>query len=189
MTAINLRTPPRPVTSPLPDVDVDIHVVKVTVSTGSPTHRTPQPARSPHLTGRGRLGDDGFAAVELVILLPAFVLVLLLVVGLGRVQQAEIQVTGAARDAARAASLTRTPAAAVGAARAGVDVALAAQDLTCSGGPDVVVDTAGFAPGGRVQVQVSCSVRLGDLGFPGLPATKNVTAGSTSPVETFRQDR
>lgn len=132
--------------------------------------------------------DEGFSTVELVLLVPAFVLVLLLVVGLGRVQQAQLQVTGAARDAARAASLTRTPAAAGDAARLGVDVALAGQDLTCSGGADVAVDTAGFGPGGQVSVQVSCAVRLGDLGFPGLPASKTVTAQATSPIETYRQD-
>lgn len=135
------------------------------------------------------LDEGGFSSIEMVLLVPAFVLVLLLVVALGRVQQAELQVTGAARDAARAASLTRTPAAAADAATDAADVALASAGLTCTGGPLVAVDTADFGPAGRVVVQVGCDVRLGDLGFPGLPATKAVTAQAISPIETYRQDR
>ncbi len=55
-------------------------------------------------TGRGR-SDHGFGTVELVLLVPAIVLAVLLVVAVGRVEQARLQVTGAARDSARAASL------------------------------------------------------------------------------------
>ena len=131
-------------------------------------------------------GEDGFSTVEMVLLVPVFVLLLLLIVGLGRVEQARIQVTGAARDAARAASLTRTPAQAGDAARATAGAALDGQQVTCAAGPDVAVDVAAMAPGGHVQVTITCRARLGDLGFPGLPGTKALTATAASPIETYR---
>lgn len=131
-------------------------------------------------------GEEGFSTVEFVLLVPVFVLLLLLVVGAGRVEQARIQVTGAARDAARAASLTRTPAQAGEAARATAAAALGGQRVTCAGGPEVVVDSAAMAPGGYVEVTVTCRARLGDLGFPALPGAKALTATAASPVETYR---
>lgn len=141
-------------------------------------------------SGAGRMraaGDDsGFGSVEVVLLVPVLVLALLLVVAVGRVEQARLQVTGAARDATRAASLTRSPVAAQAAAAAAVDVALTAGTVTCSGGPTVSVDVSRFEPGGVVQVDVACAARLGDLGFPGLPATKTLTASASSPLEQYR---
>jgi Flp pilus assembly protein TadG len=133
-----------------------------------------------------RRGDDGFGTVEMVLLTPVLVLLLLLVVGVGRVEQARLQVTGAARDAARAASLSRTADAAASQAQASADVALAGQSVTCVGGPVVSVDTSQFVPGGQVVVTVTCPARLGDLGFPGLPATKTLTATAASPLEQYR---
>lgn len=136
-------------------------------------------------TGRGR-SDHGFGTVELVLLVPAIVLAVLLVVAVGRVEQARLQVTGAARDAARAASLTRSGPAAQVAAQTAVEVALSAESVTCAGGPAVSVDGARFEPGGVVDVTVTCTARLGDLGFPSLPATKTLTATAASPLEQYR---
>lgn len=135
---------------------------------------------------RRRTAEDGFSTVEVVLLMPVLVLIVLLVVGVGRVEQARLQVTGAARDAARASSLTRTPDAANVQAQAAARTALAGQSVTCVGGPAVSVDTTQFVPGGQVVVTVTCPARLGDLGFPGLPATKTLTATSASPIEQYR---
>jgi len=142
--------------------------------------------RRQHSTAGDSAGDEGFSTVELVLLAPVLVLVLLLVVGVGRVEQARLQVTGAARDAARAASLTRTPASAHIQAQASADVALAGQSVTCVGGPTVSVDVAQFTPGGQVSVTIACQTRLGDLGFPGLPGTKTLTDTAASPIERYR---
>ncbi|MGJ7442990.1 TadE/TadG family type IV pilus assembly protein [Aquipuribacter sp. MA13-6] len=134
---------------------------------------------------RGR-SDEGFGAVELVLLVPAIVLAVLLVVAVGRVEQARLQVTGAARDAARAASLTRSIPAAQVAAQTAADVALSAESVTCAGGPAISVDGSRFEPGGAVDVTVTCTTRLGDVGFPSLPATKTLTATAASPLEQYR---
>lgn len=130
--------------------------------------------------------DAGFGSVELILLVPALVLAVLLVVAVGRVEHARLQVTGAARDAARAASLTRSVPAAQTAAQTSVDVALSAESVTCTGGPSVSLDAARFEPGGVVEVTVSCTARLGDLGFPSLTASKTLTATAASPLEQYR---
>ena len=136
--------------------------------------------------GNGR--DAGFSSVEVVLLVPVLVLALLLVVGVGRVEQARLQVTGAARDAARAASLTRAAPAAQVQAQAAADVALGAESVTCLSGPVVSVDVSRFTPGGVVEVTVTCRARLGDLGFPGLPGTKTLSATAASPIEQYRSE-
>lgn len=139
------------------------------------------------LTTRGRIGGDGgFSTIEVVLLVPVFVLLLLLVVAVGRVEEARIEVTGAARDAARAASLSRTAAQAADRAQGSAAVVLSGTSVSCVGGPDIDVDTTAFTPGGAVTVQVTCPVRLGDLGLPGLPGTKSVTAQASSVIETYR---
>ncbi len=130
--------------------------------------------------------DQGFSTVEVVLLFPVFVLVLLLIVAVGRVEQARVQVEGTAREAARAASLTRTPHAAQAQARASAELALESQSITCVGGPDVSLDTTGFAPGGRVEVTIGCRTRLADLGIDVLAATKTLTATAASPIEIYR---
>ena len=137
-------------------------------------------------SGDRGFGDGGFGAVELVLLVPAIVLALLLVVAVGRVEQARLQVTGAARDAARAASLTRSATAAQDAAQTSATVALSAESVTCTGGPIVSLDVTHFEPGGLVEVTVTCAARLGDLGFPSLPTTKTLTATAASPLEQYR---
>lgn len=131
-------------------------------------------------------GDDGFTTLEVVLLAPLFVLMLLLIVILGRVQQAGAEVTGAARDGARAASLSNTPAQASSNAQQAVTAALASQALACTGGPTTTVDTSNFRPGGVVGVTVSCIVPLSDVGFTAMPGSRTMTRQGASPIETYR---
>lgn len=130
--------------------------------------------------------DGGFTSVEVVLVAPLFVMMLLLIVILGRVQQAGAQVTGAARDGARAASLSSSAGQAQSAALQAVTVALAGQAVSCDGGPSTAVDTSGFQPGGLVRVTVSCAVPLSDVGFSALPGSTTMTRSSASPIETYR---
>jgi len=57
---------------------------------------------------RARGGDEGFTAIELAIVAPALLIVFGLVLAGMRVTVSGTQVEGAARDAARAASISRT---------------------------------------------------------------------------------
>jgi TadE-like protein len=140
--------------------------------------------------GRVRHRDDGSASLEFVLLAPALLALLGLLVLAGRVALAGNAVEQAADEAARSASISRTAAAARGAAEAGARRALGEQDLRCST-VNVAVDTSGFAvPVGlpaRVGATVICIVRLSDLGLPGFPGSRTVTANAVSPLDTFRE--
>lgn len=149
--------------------------------------RTRRSLRAPRFL-RTLRHDDGFSVVEPVILAPIFIAMLLIVVAAGRVQDAAGQLTGAARDGARAASLSRTPDAARTAAEQAVAASVTVQDLRCAGGPSTSIDTGGFAPGGQVRVTVTCVVDLADVAMTGVPGAHTITRTATSPLETYRGD-
>jgi Flp pilus assembly protein TadG len=121
----------------------------------------------------------------LVLLTPLLVLIMLLAVAAGRLVQARMEVDSAARQAARAASLARDPAAAAAAATATAQQALASQHITCD--PlNVTPGLSDFTPGGQVTVQVSCTVSLAGLSMLHLPGAQTLTSSFTSPIDEFR---
>jgi Flp pilus assembly protein TadG len=129
--------------------------------------------------------DRGSATAELVLVTPFLVLLLLFAVAAGRLVQARLDVDSAAQQAARAASLARTPGAASAQATQVAQAALAGQSVTCN--PAVITpDTSDFIPGGRVSVQVSCTVRLSDLSLLHLPGSTTLTSTFTSPIDVYR---
>lgn len=161
------------------------------LSSVDPTGQARPATRGTAIAVRRRLGgagarDDGFSVVELVVVVPIFLVLLLVVIAAGRVQDTGVRITGAARDGARAASLERTPQAAEAAARQVVLANLAGQSLECAGGPITTVSTSAFAPGGRVQVTVTCTADLKDVAFRGLPGSARLSKAASSPVETYR---
>ena len=136
----------------------------------------------------GSGGQRGSATLELAILAPALLALIGFAVLAGRIVVADGAVEQAAAAAAREASLARTPTAARTAADTAAADALRQQGITCT--PlTVSVDTAGFAvPVGvpaQVSATVSCTLALGDLGVPGLPARTH-TETMTSPLDTWR---
>ena len=132
--------------------------------------------------------STGSAALELVVLTPALLALLLLVVAAGRLAAAGGQVDGAARDAARAASLQRSLAAARHAARDTAAASLADQHVTCAAMTVRVEGSFAAAPGapGAVRVDVGCTVALRDLALPGLPGQKTLAADYTAVLDTYR---
>lgn len=143
--------------------------------------------RRPARTWLGR-ADNGNAALELVILAPVLLGLLGLVIAAGRTTIAQGSVDAAARDAARQASISLTPAVAQGAAQASARAALQQDGLDCA--PVVVVDTSQFAtpPGepATVTATVSCTVSLSSLALPGLPGSARLRASFTSPLDIYR---
>jgi hypothetical protein len=112
---------------------------------------------------------------------------LLFAVAAGRLVQGRLEVDSAAEQAARAASLARTPAAASAQATSVAQDTLAGQSLTCN--PAVITpDIGDFTPGGEVTVTVSCTVRLSGLGLLDLPGAETITSTFTSPVDVYRSD-
>lgn len=129
--------------------------------------------------------EDGTAAVELVFVAPILLVVLLLVVGLGRMAYARQQVEGVAADAARAASLERNTALSAAAGRDMARASLGRAGLSCQA-LDVDVDISDYRPGGSVNVRVRCTASLGDVALSGLPGQRVFTADASVPIENWR---
>lgn len=133
----------------------------------------------------------GNAALELIILAPALLLLAGLVIAAGRTSLAQNSVFAAARDAARQASISRTPQQAMAQARSGALNELAAQGLKCDPAsvslPGIESKFA-ILPGlpATITVTVSCRVNLADLLMPGLPGSKVLTASFSSPLDLYR---
>ena len=132
-----------------------------------------------------RRDEGGMAVLELVLLVPVFLLMVYVVVGLGRLGLARQNLDAAARDAARAGSLARTAADAQAAAQLAATNALGAHDIACAD-LAVAVDTAAFRPGGWVRVEVSCRLAMADVVGMWAPGTKVMSARGQSVVDTFR---
>jgi Flp pilus assembly protein TadG len=141
-----------------------------------------QPAR--------RERDAGNAALELVILAPIVVLLISFVIAAGRTSIAQGSVQAAARDAARQASISRTPAAAQSSGQISAGLELAQEGLDCISAPVVRVNVGGFnTPVGQpatVTATVQCRVSLSNLVLPGVPGTKLLRARFTSPLDPYR---
>ncbi|MBO0833018.1 MAG: pilus assembly protein [Actinobacteria bacterium] len=138
---------------------------------------------------RPRHADRGSAALELVVLAPILLGLLGLVIAAGRTAVAEGSVAAAARDAARQASISLSPAAAQANGQASAEAALRQDGIHCH--PVVVIDTSQFTsvPVGQpasVTAAVSCTVPLANLALPGLPGTARLRASFTSPLDIYR---
>jgi Flp pilus assembly protein TadG len=138
--------------------------------------------------------DAGSSTVELVLATPVLVLFMLFMVFAGRVVVAMGEVDAAARDAARAASLSRSAQAAeLAAQRAAAADLFNTRLITCER-IAVDVDTTGFQPrqtadgatAGVVAVNVRCQIRTSDLSSLGLRGAQLVERRATAPVDAFR---
>lgn len=131
----------------------------------------------------GRDSDKGSIAVELVILTPLLLVLLLFVVGLGRIAHASGEVDVAAADAARTASLLRAP---LAAKAAGEQAARAHLDGESCRTLDVDIDTTRLRPGGLVTATVRCTAALARLGLAGFPGARTFTATVSVPIDAYR---
>ncbi|MDR0416273.1 MAG: pilus assembly protein [Propionibacteriaceae bacterium] len=131
----------------------------------------------------------GSVTLETAILTPILLLAVCLIILGGRIATTSQGVDQAAWDAARAASISRTP----GDAEDAVAAALANQDIECFGGPTVLVDTSGFAvgPAGpdvvEIQVEVVCTVSLADLAGLAVPGSITLRSTSHSGLDRYRE--
>ncbi len=135
------------------------------------------------------LGDAGVVTIELVAMLPVFVLVLLLLLGFARVEQSRIHVTGAAHAAARSASLARTPTAGTAAASSTASSTLAGSGDHLRRRPARISPHQPVRPGGVVTVTITCTVWLGDLTSLPVPGSIEFVESGSSNIETYRGSR
>lgn len=125
-------------------------------------------------------------AAEAALVAPFLVMLLVFVaVVIHRGVDARLRLDDAAHQAARAASIERTPATAVVAAQSTAASALSSAGLACR---SLGVDTAtrGLRPGGTVTVTLSCTVDLHDALLLGVPGQKRLSATAIEPVDTWR---
>ncbi|MFC6091588.1 TadE/TadG family type IV pilus assembly protein [Saccharothrix lopnurensis] len=130
--------------------------------------------------------DDGSVAADITLATPLLIMLLVFVgVLVHRGVDARIRLDDAAHQAARAASIERTPAAATAAARSTAANALAQAGVSCAS-LSVTAATGGLRPGGTVGVTVSCQVDFGDALILGVPGGTRLTADAVEPVDTWR---
>lgn len=140
-------------------------------------------AASPACTRRR--DDRGAVPVELVIIAPVLAVLLAVLVLAWRVSEAGNQVTVAAAEAARAASLERDVSASAAAGEAAARRTLEDRGLSCTD-LDVDLDVSSYEPGGHVTATVSCTAELSDLDVPGAPGSWTTEASFTEPIEQYR---
>jgi Flp pilus assembly protein TadG len=132
----------------------------------------------------------GSMSVELAVIAPALVLLLLLVGAAGRVVEAQGHLDGAARDAARAASLAGSPAQAAELAQQAAQGDLGASSW-CAGGsvraPVIGFPSAGqlVGPGSDVRVTVTCDVSMSPFRLLGFGATMHFSGTGIAPLDPF----
>lgn len=130
--------------------------------------------------------DCGSVAAEVTIAAPVLAMLLVFVgVVAHRGVDARIRLDDAAHQAARAASIERTPAAASLAAQITATGALASAGVACR---SLSVDTAtgGLIPGGTVTVTVSCAVDFGGALILGVPGGKTLSSSAAEPTDVWR---
>lgn len=136
-----------------------------------------------------RGGEDGSAAIEAAIGVPAFMVFVLLIIFGGRVAMAHQAVQSAAAEAARTASIARTASAALSDGTSNASASLTSQGIHCLS-QQVSVDTHGFAaPVGTsatIRATVRCTIDLSDVSIPGIPGSMTITETMTSPLDTYR---
>jgi Flp pilus assembly protein TadG len=131
--------------------------------------------------------DRGSGTVEYaVFVLPMCVLAVVFVLVCFRVAGARMDLASTAAAAARAASLARSPQAAIDAANQAAASDLAGHNLTCAP-MTVTVDTSNFRPGGQVAVTITCTAHTGDLVGARLPGQITGSASAYAVIDTWRE--
>ncbi|MBK3564473.1 pilus assembly protein TadE [Streptomyces sp. MBT62] len=117
---------------------------------------------------------------------PVLILMFWFLVYCGRLSDTRLQIEDAAHQAARAATLDRSPPVAAADARATAASALSDAGITCQG---LSVTTDGtLQAGSTVKVAISCTVGLHDLALLQVPGTTTLTAEFASPVDVYRSN-
>lgn len=151
--------------------------------------RTRRPTTRPRVTRLASAvrSEVGSVAAEVAIAVPVLVAVLVFAAVLVyRGVDARLRLDDVAHQAARAASLTRTPSAATQAAQQTATASFATAGVAC-GDPGVSVDTSDFVPGGTVTVTVSCRLDLSDAAaLLAVGDSRTISATSSSPLDLYR---
>lgn len=133
-----------------------------------------------------RYDDRGSFSIELALLAPVFILLIAVIISAGQIVTARSKAQNAARDAARAATITvenpADPASYALAAQQALAAALASTSLDCPE-QQVVPDVQVFPDqplAGEVRVTLRCEIDTA-TGY-----TQSVNVSAASPVDPYR---
>jgi len=144
-----------------------------------------------NLITRLRRDETGNHAVELVYLIPVFILIIGFLIASARIALAGNAAQAAANSAAREASLARTSTEAQTNANEIAQLAMAQSGYACSQ-LSVAIDGSGIdvplGEVGTVRADLSCDITMGDLGIP-LPSVITLSANALSAVDPYRERR
>jgi hypothetical protein len=148
------------------------------VDTGTPTRK---PVRA----------ERGMAAgLELAILVPAFMIMLGLIVAGGRIWFVRAAIVEASYSGARAASLERSAAEARTAGRQATIDQLTMKGVRC-GDREIRLDVSGFdAPiGSRASVtnEIRCRISFSDVVLPGIAGSLRLGGWSQAAIDSYRE--
>lgn len=129
--------------------------------------------------------ERGSSAIELAIMAVVLIVFTLLIVGLGRMTSARFDVTSAANEAARAASLESDSGSAVAAGQRAAARTLRDRGVSCTN-LDVSIDTTDFTVGGSVTARVQCVADLSDITLVYTPGSRTFTEDAAAPIEQYR---
>ncbi len=140
------------------------------------------------MTGPDR-DERGAVTVELVVIVPALIIMLGLLIAGGRIWFAKSTVAQAAQSASRAASLERSAGAARVAGRDAARSSLSTAGLDCAD-QSATIDTSGFAVAvgapATVRATVTCTITFADVLLPGIPGSMAVSRTEASALDTYR---
>jgi Flp pilus assembly protein TadG len=146
-------------------------------------------AKQPRRARFSRRGERGSMSVELAVLAPALALLLLLIGAGARVVEVQGHIDGAARDAARAASIARSSGQAAAFAQQAAEADLGSTSwclphtvsAQVSGWP-----AAGLIPAGTdVTVTVTCDVNMSPFTVLGFSGSMQFTGHAVAPLDPF----
>lgn len=136
---------------------------------------------------RSRLRSErGSTLVTFLLLFPLFLAFLELIVIGGRVATTRADVTSAAREAARQASVAAGPGSAPSVIGEAASVALAGKGFSCLSPGTVLGPGTNFVAGGQVEVVVVCRVSFADISLLPVPGSMIVTGTGVEPIDRFR---
>jgi len=129
--------------------------------------------------------DTGNTSLGAAIAFPGVIALLVLMVTAGRLASSHGAIETAANEAARAASVQRTPTDGANAAQAAAQTTLDSTGTTCTTldiAPQVSGLSAPLGAPAQVTVTVTCTVPLSALGVP----DRTITYTATSAVDPYR---
>jgi Flp pilus assembly protein TadG len=135
-----------------------------------------------HLRDRLRGDDRGNGVVQLPIMAGTYVLFIMLLVFVGRVNSGYSSAEAGARYAARTIAIARDPTTAVDAARADAATTVRAGSARCRS-----MDFAHTIDAAQVTVTITCQVDLAEVNILGVPGHWAATATASEPVDQFRE--